>query len=74
MKKKNAVKLQKGDKIYVQTTHYTGKIRLIEPALVGGNGTIWLSGVGSRGMLVGCAPRFASFRKPSQFQQTSVQC
>lgn len=63
MKRKNAAKLKKGDKIYVQTTYYTGKVKLIKPPRCE-NGNIWLSGVGSGGMLVGCAPRFAKFKKP----------
>jgi hypothetical protein len=67
MKKNDAVKLKKGDKVFVRATHYTGKIKLNEPPYICVNGYFWLSGVGSEGQLVGCAPRFACFRKQVSF-------
>ena len=63
MKKKKALGLKVGDKIYVQATHYTGKVKLIEPPLICGDGNMWLSGIGAEGLLVGCAPRFAKLMK-----------
>jgi hypothetical protein len=63
MKKKDALKLKKGDRVFVRATHYTGKIKLNRTPYRCVNGNFWLSGIGSAGQLVGCAPRFASFMR-----------